>query len=113
MYLFRKSQSIKSNLPTGEKSFASVRSLNKINRTALHIAARFGDAECVKTLYESGANIEARDKQGKTPLQLAQWKSAEFGCAAVNALIDAHAKTDYLSQNEVKAVEACAPSKYV
>ena len=43
-------------------------------RTALHVAARFGNAECIPVLIRFGANIETEDKDGKTALELAVWK---------------------------------------
>ena len=43
-------------------------------RTALHVAARFGNAECIPILVRFGANIETGDKDGKTALELAVWK---------------------------------------
>ncbi len=41
------------------------------NWTALHIAARDGDINQVKTLLKGGANIEAASGLGRTPLHLA------------------------------------------
>ena len=38
------------------------------NGTALHIAAGFGQVEVVKMLLKAGANIEAKDNRGNTPL---------------------------------------------
>ena len=46
----------------------------KTKRTALHVAARFGNAECIPILVRFGANIETEDKDGKTALELAVWK---------------------------------------
>ena len=43
-------------------------------RTALHVAARFGNAECIPVLVRFGANIDTEDKDGKTALELAVWK---------------------------------------
>lgn len=114
LYLFHKSY--KRFLPEGKKSFATEHATNSDNRTALHIAARYGDGECVQILYESGANIEAVDKDGKTPLQLAQWKTTDcdgdcVGCDAVKALVAAHAKTVHMPKTEVARVKACAASE--
>jgi truncated hemoglobin YjbI len=39
--------------------------------TALHMAARRGNAEVIGALLDSGANIEARDSAGETPLRRA------------------------------------------
>ena len=54
------------------KTVLSVRPNTK--RTALHIAARFGNAECIPILVRFGAYIETEDKDGKTALELAVWK---------------------------------------
>ena len=43
-------------------------------RTALHVAARFGNPGCVTILVENGADLEKEDKDGKTALELAVWK---------------------------------------
>ena len=40
-------------------------------RTALHGAALMGDPEMIKFLMEQGADIEAKDKYGQTPLTIA------------------------------------------
>ncbi len=42
--------------------------------TALHIAARHGQAAVVDLLLESGAQAEARTKSGVTPLMVAAWR---------------------------------------
>jgi cytochrome c len=39
---------------------------------ALHIAARSGCLDCVKALVEAGADVNAKTKDGKTPLHLAK-----------------------------------------
>jgi len=39
--------------------------------TALHMAARRGNVEVAEALLECGANIEARDSLGETPLRRA------------------------------------------
>jgi len=45
-------------------------------RTALHIAAKYGQVECVKNLLEHRANCAARDDHGKIPLHFAASKGA-------------------------------------
>jgi ankyrin repeat protein len=40
--------------------------------TALHLAARRGNTEIARTLLDCGADINARDKTGDTPLQRAR-----------------------------------------
>ena len=96
-------------LPTknGHKvCFKSELTTNIGKRTALHIAARYDKADCAKILIDAGANIEARDKQQKTALQLAAWKK---NCGPIKALISARAKEDYLNKNEKDNVKACSP----
>ena len=39
---------------------------------ALHIAVRSGCLDCVKALVEAGADVNAKTKDGKTPLHLAK-----------------------------------------
>lgn len=41
--------------------------------TPLHRAAAFGDAEAIKLLLDAGANIDAKDTNGDTPLSWASW----------------------------------------
>lgn len=41
--------------------------------TPLHRAAAFGDAEAIQMLLDAGANKEARDAFGDTPLSWASW----------------------------------------
>ncbi len=41
---------------------------------ALRIAARSGCLDCVKALVEAGADVNAKTKDGKTPLHLAKFK---------------------------------------
>jgi ankyrin repeat protein len=44
---------------------------DKINRTALHHAAKYGHVEVAKLLLDRGAKIEAKDINDLTPLHLA------------------------------------------
>ncbi len=41
---------------------------------ALHIAVRSGCLDCVKALVEAGADVNAKTKDGKTPIHLAKFK---------------------------------------
>ena len=51
--------------------------------TALHMAARRGNVEVSETLLECGANIEARDRLGETPLR----RAVNCGQTGVAALL--------------------------
>jgi cytochrome c len=47
---------------------------------ALHIAVRSGCLDCVKALVEAGADVNAKTKDGKTPLHLAKFKGGARSC---------------------------------
>ena len=97
----------KDALPAGKPCFDGLADVNAKNRTALHIAARYGYGKCTKTLIDLKANVEAVDADQKTPIQLAQWKSEEVGCGAVKALVQAQAKIDKLTAAEKARVDKC------
>jgi len=94
-------------LPKGKACFDNVATTNAIKRTALAVAARNNHHKCTKILIDSGANIEAVDKDNVTPLTLAAFKSDTLGCESVKALIAAKAKQDTLSDDNKKKVLAC------
>jgi hypothetical protein len=96
-----------SALPKGKSCFDTVSATNENKRTALHVASRHGHHKCTKVLLAAGANVEALDKDNKSPLSLAQWKSAELGCGSVKALITAKAKTDGLDNVAKARVQLC------
>ena len=101
----------KNALPAGKSCFDSPTDLNAKNRTALHIASRYGKHKCTRTLIENKANVEARDADEKTPIQLAQWKSDELGCGSVKALVNAQAKLEHLGDAEKTRVMSCMSTK--
>ena len=45
---------------------------NIYKQTPLHFAAAFGRLEAIKTLIENGAETQAKDASGLTPLQIAE-----------------------------------------
>jgi len=58
--------------------------------TALHAAAKYGDVRVARTFVENGALINAKAKDGWTPLSFAKYWTNEDECsqALVNYLID-------------------------
>jgi len=48
-----------------------VNAVNERGQTALHAAAYMGYADVIRFLAEKGANLEAKDKYGQTPLSIA------------------------------------------
>ena len=54
----------------GPEAGVDVNAVNNSGQTALHIAAQASDG-IVKYLAEHGANLDAKDKQGRTPLDAA------------------------------------------
>ncbi len=63
------------------------------NWTPLHFAAQANCPEVVKLLIENGANIEAREVNGNTPLWVATMNSNQ-GAQAVEILINFGANPD-------------------
>ncbi|KAF2228721.1 ankyrin, partial [Viridothelium virens] len=45
--------------------------------TALHVAASQGNAHIIEMLVSSGADIDAQDVEGQTPLHLAVYQGCE------------------------------------
>lgn len=54
-----------------EKNPLSLTAVNRKGRTALHIAARFGKESVIKALLKRGADCNATDIHGDTPLHFA------------------------------------------
>ena len=61
--------------------------------TPLHGAAAQGDTEAVQALIAAGADIEARDEHGQTPLLVAVW-AADHVAPTVRALLEGGANTE-------------------
>ena len=59
---------------------------DKWDYTELHHAARAGDVEAIRTLIESGAEVDANDKWDRTPISYAVEMSEDQ--ELVQALID-------------------------
>ena len=63
---------ISENVAKNIQSF-NIDDKNEWGETALHIAARAGNAEMVKLLVqEGGANVETSDRKNRTPLMIAK-----------------------------------------
>src|SRR5262249_38063819 len=59
----------KPNVETG----AFMRDCRTKGETPLHRAAAFGDEEAIQMLLSAGAQIDAKDMNGETPLSWASW----------------------------------------
>ena len=75
------------------------------NYQGLHAAARHGDIATILELASSGADLEARDTAGRTPLHLAAFASRE---EAVQALAQAGAKLNALEHQAYNIVTIAA-----
>ena len=61
--------------------------------TPLHMASALGCAEVVRALLEAGAEVDARDPEGQTPLAVAVFSSSNgVSPAVVSELLKAGAK---------------------
>lgn len=67
----------------------------------LHAAAHSGDAARVTALAAAGAELDARDGHGRTPLHVATFAKQR---AAIQALVKAGAKLDLLENDRYDAV---------
>lgn len=77
----------------------------KLQRTALHEAARLNRAACAKALIQNAALVDVDDSKGDTPLHLASWEGAvDVG----SVLIAADAEIDRLSGRDGYSPLWCA-----
>ncbi|HYO24645.1 MAG TPA: ankyrin repeat domain-containing protein, partial [Lacipirellulaceae bacterium] len=58
---------------SGVETGSFMRDCRTRGETPLHRAAAFGDVEAIQLLLDAGANVEARDAHGETPLAWASW----------------------------------------
>jgi ankyrin repeat protein len=74
---------------------ADVNALDNTSQTALHVAAAGNNVNIdkVKSLVEGGANIGAKNKEGKTPLDLAKNRTDSNAQAVVDYLSE-HSKSE-------------------
>lgn len=56
---------------------------DKLGQTPVHLAARCGQASCLRLLLNNGGMLDLKDKLGKTPIQLA----SGFG-SCMNIILD-------------------------
>ena len=72
---------------------------NEYKETPLHIAASFGSVECVNILIEKGANINAKDNAGCSPLHSVLFDQTENTLECIKILIkngaDVNAREQY------------------
>ena len=88
--------------------FSSVSSFSALRQTSLHEAAEAGHLDVVRLLLERGANVEAKDAAGETPLHLAvaqgrdQWwvaNEAQKDFARVQASCESGCLTHFFSSS--------------
>ena len=82
--------------------------LQKGRRTALHVAAVTGKEKCISILIQNGARLEAKDRDGATPLKLAAWKNY---CNSIRILITSGATKHNLKRKQLRKVQACMKKK--
>ena len=70
---------------------APVTTTDRLGRTPLHLAARFGRVEAARALASSDRDIGAADRYGATPLHVAAQHGHD---SVVTALVGAGAPTD-------------------
>jgi ankyrin repeat protein len=80
---------------------ANINAAEGRGQTALHGAAFWGFTELVQFLADHGANLEAKDKQGKTPIDSAMGRAGGNGFSGTR--IDVHQDTADLLQKLIAA----------
>ncbi|CAM9947558.1 unnamed protein product [Ectocarpus sp. 8 AP-2014] len=70
-----------------------------LGATALHAAAWHGEHACVRELLELGADVDARDGCGRTPLFQASKRGAGGGCETIRELLKGGADVQARSED--------------
>jgi len=83
----------------------SIRSVDRKNRTALHVAADRGRAAAVELLLSSGAEVDARDGKARTPLHLAAFRGH---VNVARRLLEHGASKDLTDRTGKRAIDAAA-----
>jgi ankyrin repeat protein len=76
------------------ESGGDVRDASSEGRTALHTAVQKSSDEIIRLLVAKGANLQAKDKRGFTPLQIAQLRGFDKTAKLIRQMIAEQAKTD-------------------
>ena len=77
---------------------------NRLNEILLNEVEE-GSIETIKSLLKAGANIEAKTKEGNTPLDFAKTRIArEKGCAEIVELLEKEVEKRKESKNEFKSL---------
>lgn len=95
------------NLPPEETCFKSISS-KKNGQTALHFAIGHNNTLCAEILLDSGANVDAVDGNGLTPLELAVSKAS---CGPIKLLVEQNANMDFVYGKDRKFVNECVKAK--